>query len=220
MRFRTIVVSAAAIGLAAAAGRTAVEPPAPPAAFSPPPTLPADTAATRLVLGCDTEIFTAALVAQLVQSGRLSLDDRLGTLLPWYRQDTGALVTVGHLLAHTSGIPDHRDLAAGADAWPGASTRGIVRAWCSGDLTAAPGTRHHDGAADGILLGAIIEAVSGDSYAGAVRALVMPAGVEPARGGTVAGEPVCGRAAEGGPPTEGPPPVGEAALDVSILRSN
>lgn len=205
MKYRTMVAAVAAVGLAAAAGRTAVQPREPAISEGSSPKSPtAAVAAAPVVqapvLGSDTEIFTAALIARLVQSGRISVDDHLGDLLPWYRQDTGALVTVGHLLAHASGIPDHPDVVAGARPWPGATTRDVVHAWCSGDLIAQPGARREHGATEAILLGAIIEEVTGADYARAVCELVLPAAETPTQ--------------------EGPPPGWEAALDVSFGEPN
>ena len=43
---------------------------------------------------------------QLIQDGKLRLDDSITSHLPAYRQDTGERITIHHLLAHQSGIPD------------------------------------------------------------------------------------------------------------------
>lgn len=51
-----------------------------------------------------TKTFTAALVLQLVDKGRLGLDDRVAPLLPGL--DLSPAITVRQLLGHTSGIAD------------------------------------------------------------------------------------------------------------------
>lgn len=66
--------------------------------------LPA-TARTVYQIGSITKTFTAALVMQLVEEGKLALGDRVGQFvhgLPWGRK-----VTIAELLNHTSGIVDY-----------------------------------------------------------------------------------------------------------------
>ena len=54
-------------------------------------------------LGSITKQFTAAVILQLVQEGRISLDDPVSRFLPDY-PGPGASATVRQLLNHTSGI--------------------------------------------------------------------------------------------------------------------
>src|SRR5262245_12852239 len=55
-------------------------------------------------IGSMTKQFTAAAVMQLVEEGRLALDDPLTKLAPDFPV-AGHVVTLRHLLNHTSGIP-------------------------------------------------------------------------------------------------------------------
>jgi len=64
------------------------------------PATPADDD-TQFMVGSITKTFTAVLVLQLRDAGRLSLDDPLGTWLPDTKHST---VTVRQLLAHSSGL--------------------------------------------------------------------------------------------------------------------
>ncbi len=64
------------------------------------PATPADDD-TQFMIGSITKTFTAVLVLQLRDAGRLSLDDPLGTWLPGTKHST---VTVRQLLAHSSGL--------------------------------------------------------------------------------------------------------------------
>ena len=52
-----------------------------------------------------TKIFTAAAIMQLVESGRISLDESVTKILPQLPAKWGA-VTIRHCLSHTSGLPD------------------------------------------------------------------------------------------------------------------
>lgn len=71
-------------------------------------------------IGSVTKTYTSVLVMQLVQEGRLELDQPVATLLPELRladPESLAKVTMRHLLAHTSGIQgDHfEDMGRGDD---------------------------------------------------------------------------------------------------------
>ena len=65
---------------------------------------------TRYQLATVSKVFTAVVILQLVEEGRLRVEDRLLALLPdlsltWVSPD----VTVHSLLTHTSGVPDYFD---------------------------------------------------------------------------------------------------------------
>jgi len=68
----------------------------------------ADTTPDSLFqIGSITKVFTATLVLQLVERGRVALDDRLRRHLPWFRvasREATEAVTIAQLLSHTSGI--------------------------------------------------------------------------------------------------------------------
>lgn len=55
-------------------------------------------------VGSTTKSFTATVILQLVDEGRLSLDSALGEFFPDY--PNGKNITVEHLLRHRSGIPE------------------------------------------------------------------------------------------------------------------
>jgi CubicO group peptidase (beta-lactamase class C family) len=64
-----------------------------------------NTSDTRFNLGSINKTFTAVAVAQLIQQGRLSLDDTLAKHLPDYQnQAAAARITIRHLLTHRSGV--------------------------------------------------------------------------------------------------------------------
>src|SRR5690242_2736822 len=69
-----------------------------------------NTPDTKFRLGSITKQFTATLIMQLVEQGKIKLDGKLIDYLPEYRKDTGAKVTIHNLLSHTSGIPSYTSL--------------------------------------------------------------------------------------------------------------
>src|ERR1043165_6897021 len=65
---------------------------------------------TKFRVGSVTKQFTATLILQLVEEGKIKLDGKLSDYLPDYRKDTGDKVTIHQLLNHTSGIPSYTGL--------------------------------------------------------------------------------------------------------------
>ena len=121
---------------------------------------------TRFRLGSITKQFTATLILQLVEQGKIKLDGKLSDYLPDYRKDTGAKVTIHNLLSHTSGIPSYTSL-------PGFfqnvsrnpfTIDEFIKKYASGDLDFEPGTKFVYDNSGYFLLGAIIERVAGKPY--------------------------------------------------------
>lgn len=121
---------------------------------------------TRFRLGSITKQFTATLIMQLVEQGKIKLDGRISDYLPEYRKDTGEKVTVHQLLNHTSGIPSYTGL-------PGFSNDvsrnpytvdDFVKKYTSNDLEFEPGSKFSYNNSGYFLLGAIIEKVTGRTY--------------------------------------------------------
>src|SRR5439155_22314042 len=62
-------------------------------------------------IGSITKQFTSVAVLQLVQQGKVSLDDGITKYLPDFdtRSPRGKTITVEHLLSHTSGLPNYTE---------------------------------------------------------------------------------------------------------------
>jgi CubicO group peptidase (beta-lactamase class C family) len=121
---------------------------------------------TKFRLASITKQFTAALILQLADQGKLKLDGKLSEYLPDYRKDVGDKVTIHHLLTHTSGIPSYtsvpkfmeektRDPYTVAD---------FVKKYASGDFEFEPGAKFRYNNSGYFLLGAIIEKLHGKPY--------------------------------------------------------
>lgn len=122
---------------------------------------------TKFEIGSMTKQFTALLVLQFVQEGKIRLEGHLADYLPYYRKDTGSRVTIGELLSHTSGIPNFTSLPGFLDG-PASrvhhTPREFVQQFCSGNLEFEPGTRFEYSNSGYFLLGAVLEQISGVSY--------------------------------------------------------
>jgi CubicO group peptidase (beta-lactamase class C family) len=121
---------------------------------------------TRFRLGSITKQFTAMVILQLVEQGKLKLDGKLTDYLPDYRKDTGERVTVHHLLTHTSGIPSYTGLPGffqneSRDPYTVAD---FVKKYASHDLEFEPGSKFAYNNSGYFLLGAIVEKVTGKPY--------------------------------------------------------
>lgn len=60
---------------------------------------------TVFEIGSVTKVFTALLLADAVERGRLTLDDRVAPLLQWRLPERGRAITLRDLVTHTSGLP-------------------------------------------------------------------------------------------------------------------
>ena len=116
-------------------------------------------------LGSLTKQFTATAIMMLVEQGRLALQDPIDKYLPGYPMQ-GHVITVEHLLTHTSGIQSYTDMPG----WMASriksdmSVRELVDGFKNEPMQFAPGTQYRYNNSAYVLLGAIIEKVSGQSY--------------------------------------------------------
>lgn len=134
-----------------------------------------------------TKMFTASLVLKLSEAGRLSLDDPLARYLPAF-PNAGA-ITLRQLLNHTAGISD---TTAPKDVQPGFLRRDVDTATLVGEIAKhppafAPGTDQAYSNAGYILLGAVIEKVTGKPWYAAMQdQLFAPLGLAHTRYGIAA----------------------------------
>lgn len=125
------------------------------------------TPQTPFYLGSVTKSFTALAIMQLVEAGKVDLDAPAQRYLSWFQlaDPTAARqITVRQLLNHTSGIPTY----AGELAFIERSRRSIealLRAQAGVRPVSRPGEEFHYSNLNYIVLGAIVETASGQSYA-------------------------------------------------------
>jgi CubicO group peptidase (beta-lactamase class C family) len=124
-----------------------------------------NTLNTRFRVGSITKQFTSLLIYQLMESGDLSLSDTISDHLNYYRNDTGSKVTIAALLNHRSGIPDLPDEFPEKYERNSYPIREFVEMFASGDLDTAPCERFRYSNAGYYILGAILEQITGKTYA-------------------------------------------------------
>jgi len=124
-----------------------------------------DSPATKFRLGSVTKQFTAASILLLQERGKLNIDDPVSKYLPdapaaWSK------ITIYNLLTHTSGIPsftgfpDYRTTE-----WKDTTPADLVARFRDKPLEFEPGAKFNYSNSGYVLLGYLIEKVSGQTYA-------------------------------------------------------
>jgi len=130
----------------------------------------ANRADTRFNLGSINKIFTKLAIAQLVEQGKVRLDDTIDRYLPDYPRAVAAKVTVRHLLGHRGGVGDIFDQAYDrADRSKLRRNADWIPLFRDTPLAFEPGTRQAYSNGGYVLLGAIVEQASGEDYFDYVR---------------------------------------------------
>jgi D-alanyl-D-alanine carboxypeptidase len=157
------------------------------------------TADSQFRIASITKMFVAVVALQLVQEGRLGLDDRLAQHVPGF--PGGDQITIRQLFNHTSGVPDYgrtTDFGKGllADRQRRWSTDEVLALVTGARPDFAPGTDFLYSNTGYVLLGRVIDAVSGSTWAAEVRRRILDplhlrhtfvAGAEPVPGGVLPG---------------------------------
>jgi len=131
---------------------------------------------TAYGIASGTKMFTGLAICKLIEAKKLSLEDKLCDILPHDLKQIDMRITIFHLLTHSSGVGDYMDdedddviekIQATYDSYP-------VRLWTNLEYYLQlfthlppkfePGERYGYSNTGYILLGLVVEAVSGRSY--------------------------------------------------------
>jgi CubicO group peptidase (beta-lactamase class C family) len=138
-----------------------------------------NTTASRFQTASMSKIFTSTAVLQLAEKRRLRLDDPVARHLPGFPYRD---ITIRHLLAHTSGLPDlelYESIVANdpSRVIRNADAIAALAAWQKGPAF-APGTAFRYSNTNFVLLALVIEKASGMSFARYLQRFVFdPAGM-------------------------------------------
>ncbi|NNJ89519.1 MAG: serine hydrolase [Eudoraea sp.] len=119
---------------------------------------------TLFDIGSMNKTFTSIVIKQLAMEGKLSLTDHLTDYIPGFTDPRAKEITISHLLEHQSGFGDYHhsgyfDLPL-SDRKLGA----IIERAKDNSLDFDPGTEQSYSNLGYVILGGVIEAVSGNSY--------------------------------------------------------
>lgn len=132
-----------------------------------------NTSITRFGMASGCKIFTAVAICQLVQDGLLSFDthlkDCVGHSFPHFDDE----ITIHHLLTHTSGMPDYFDeqfmddfenLWKGLPMYSIRSPKDFLPMFQNKEMKFSPGERFSYNNAGFILLGLVVEQMTGMAF--------------------------------------------------------
>jgi D-alanyl-D-alanine carboxypeptidase len=150
-----------------------------------------NTVATRFRIGSMNKMFTGTAVVQLAEAGKVELAAPIGEYLTGYRnRDVAAKVTIHHLLTHTGGTGDiftpefraHRPELRTLDDY--------VRVYGDREPEFEPGSQWRYSNYGYILLGTVIEKVTGQTYYDYVQARIYQPAQMTATGSQPEDQPV------------------------------
>jgi CubicO group peptidase (beta-lactamase class C family) len=125
---------------------------------------------TKFNLGSMNKMFTAVSIAQLAEKGKLSFDDKVGKYLPDYpNQNVREKVTIHQLLTHTSGLGSFWNKKFDERRASIKTVADYLALFADEPLLFEPGARFQYSNSGFVVLGAIIEKVSGQNYYDYVR---------------------------------------------------
>lgn len=136
---------------------------------------------TKFNLGSMNKMFTSVAIAQLVERGKLSFDDPLSKFIPDFPdKESAEKIKIKHLLTHTAGLGGYfsRQWAESSRASYRTVDDMMKRAAADEKLLFEPGTRWRYSNTGMLVLGKVIEKVTGQSYYDYVREnITKPAGM-------------------------------------------
>ena len=130
---------------------------------------------TKFKIGSNTKQFTAVMILQLKQEGKLDLQSKLSTHFPWFRKDIADKITMQHLLMHSSGLQNY---TSSAEAINDANMNSMLpeeyaKKYFQQDLRFEPGAKFEYNNTGYFLLGMIIEQLTGKTYAQALKERIL-----------------------------------------------
>ena len=130
-------------------------------------------------LGSITKQFTAVAILMLQEEGKLQVQDEITRYLPDYPVGERK-ITIEHLLQHTSGIKSYTDMVEWLPLWrKDMSVQELIDLFKEQPFDFEPGEQFRYDNSGYILLGAIIEALSGSSYADFIQEWIFkPLGMQ------------------------------------------
>ena len=131
-----------------------------------------NTVDTKFRIYSMTKQFTAMLVMQLVEDGKIKLEHTISKYLPYYRKDIGNSVTIHQLLTHTHGITEPSD-----DMLPIIISEPIeeaIKTYFSQDQEFQPGSEfNYSGLGGYVTIGTILEKVTGKTYESLLKERIL-----------------------------------------------
>ncbi|HEX4922421.1 MAG TPA: serine hydrolase domain-containing protein [Candidatus Bathyarchaeia archaeon] len=129
---------------------------------------------TKFNIGSINKMFTSVSIAQLIEKGAISLQDKLGDLIPGYPNgEASRSVTVYHLLSHQAGLGGLFERPKYDNRKKYQTNMELLSIFADQLLLYEPGTRSMYSNEGYIVLGSIVEEVTGEDYHDYVRKNIL-----------------------------------------------
>ncbi|WP_242269122.1 serine hydrolase [Bacillus cereus group sp. BfR-BA-01352] len=123
------------------------------------------TSQTPIVLGSTTKSFTALAIMQLVEQGKISLEEPVQSYIPWFQiadEEASAKITIQHLLNHTSGLSTNDGQVSISQG--NTTSKEHIKSLANTELTYSVGEQYQYSNLNYNILGLVIEEVTNKSY--------------------------------------------------------
>jgi CubicO group peptidase (beta-lactamase class C family) len=127
---------------------------------------------TKFNLASMNKMFTSVAILQLVESGKLSLSDKLSKFLDesWLPKSISSEIEIKHLLSHSSGLDHYFNRTYRNTSKSNYQTLDDYKSLVvNGSVLFKAGTKSHYSNTGMLVLGAVIEKVSGQDYYSYIR---------------------------------------------------
>ncbi len=125
--------------------------------------------------------FTATAIIQLLEQGKLDLNDKLIEYIPYFKMADARYrdITIKHILTHTSGIPDVEDYEWGQPKYDVDAAKRYASSFSDAFLDFEPGTEYNYSNAAYDLLANVISLLSGMTFEDYMKKFIFePAGMD------------------------------------------
>ncbi|MGE6402943.1 serine hydrolase domain-containing protein [Bacillus cereus] len=123
------------------------------------------TSQTPIVLGSTTKSFTALAIMQLVEQGKISLEEPVQSYIPWFQiadEEASEKITIQHLLNHTSGLATNDGQVSISQG--NKTLKEHIKSLANTELTYSVGEQYQYSNLNYNILGLVIEEVTNKSY--------------------------------------------------------
>ena len=132
-----------------------------------------NTLNTKFDIGSMNKTFTKVVIYQLLEEGKLGLNDNLGKYFKGFPSEAANKITIEHLLNHSSGYGDYHSPGYFEGAYGSRTIEAVVERIKKLPLFFEPGTEQEYSNSGYVLLGAIIEKITSKSYYENVRERIV-----------------------------------------------
>ena len=123
------------------------------------------TSETPIVLGSTSKSFTALAIMQLVEQGKISLEDPVHSYIPWFQladKEESKKITIQHLLNQTSGLSTYDGQVAISQG--DQTLKELIQSLANTELTYPVGEQYQYSNLNYGILGLVVEEVTNKSY--------------------------------------------------------